>query len=359
VGSCGTILSSPDGKSWSDGQTGSLGFLEAVTYANGKYVTVGSAVDGSSVIKSSTDGVTWIDQPSPSTGGLFFVTYGGGQFVALGNDLICSSDGAHWTKCVSAAAGQFRSIAMVDGLAIAVGDGGAIVRSKDGVNWIEQPSASTNSLGSIVYGNGEFVVVGDSGFIATSRDGVSWVLQQSGTAESLIRIAYGDGRFVAASHRGTVVTSTDGVNWTQGSRLWVNDLLFAKGQFVAIGNDCCGGWSPIGTSSDGLNWTVRSPVTANYLRGICYGDNQFFVVGDYGTILQSDPWITLAISHEAGANLPGLSVQGPGGLRSTIQASTDLVLWREVTNAIPSGVFHPPTGLGDRMFFRAYSNSTP
>jgi hypothetical protein len=47
VGSYGTILTSPDGVSWTARASGTSNFLNGVTYANGLFVAVGEAAPSS------------------------------------------------------------------------------------------------------------------------------------------------------------------------------------------------------------------------------------------------------------------------------------------------------------------------
>jgi hypothetical protein len=154
--------------------------------------------------------------------------------------------------------------------------------------------------------------------IITSGDGVNWVLRLSGIAGGLCRIAYGNGQFVAMGNDGTILTSSDGVNWTQRQSAW----------------------------------------NQRYGGALAYGNGHFVAVGANGTIFASGEIITLTIAPNSNSSLLSLSLEGPTGLDYSIQSSTDLVSWHEVTKitnqsskVILDGL---PVGAG-RTFYRAYS----
>ena len=57
VGDSGTILTSPDGTSWTKRTSGTSEFLSGVTYGNGLFVTVGNE----GTIFTSPDGIYWTE----------------------------------------------------------------------------------------------------------------------------------------------------------------------------------------------------------------------------------------------------------------------------------------------------------
>jgi hypothetical protein len=113
------------------------------------------------------------------------------------------------------------------------------------------------------------------------------------------------------------------------------------------------------TSADGVNWARRPAWQQVPLHGVAYGAGHFVAVGEYGTILQSGSIVNLEIRPSAGTGLLSFSLEGPSGLDYTIQTSTNLISWRDVTkisNAQSSKVILdglPVTS--DRQFYRATS----
>jgi hypothetical protein len=112
-GSPGTMLTSPDGETWTNQNTGISSL--ALHYANGVFTT------GKHY---STDGITWNTATNSQTP--INITYGNGYFYAVTqNNSIFSY-------------------------------------SKDGINWTSVNSATTNSWTSIAYGDNKFITVGNS-----------------------------------------------------------------------------------------------------------------------------------------------------------------------------------------------------
>jgi hypothetical protein len=113
------------------------------------------------------------------------------------------------------------------------------------------------------------------------------------------------------------------------------------------------------TSPDGITWTSRDSPRGNDLNGIAFGNGYFVAVGTTGTILQSGPIINLSVTPNPSTRLLSLSLEGPGDLDYTIQTSTDLISWQDVTTIArsPSGKIvldGLPMGSGN-MFYRVLS----
>jgi hypothetical protein len=174
VGDPGTILTSPDGNSWTQRTSGISKYLYGVTYGNRLFVTVGD----SGTILTSSDGNSWTQRNSGISKYLYGVTYGKGLFVTVGLS-------------------------------------GTILTSPDGTTWTQRNSGTSDLLIGVTYENGLFVTVGESGTILTSPDGTTWTERTSGTPEYLIGVTYGNGLFVTVGYLGTIFTSTDGTSWTK------------------------------------------------------------------------------------------------------------------------------------------------
>ena len=98
---------------------------------------------------------------------------------------------------------------------------------------------------------------------------------------------------------------------------------------------------------------------ADRVQAIAYGNGHFVVVGSDGTILQSGSIITLSITPTASTGLLSLSLEGPTGLDYTIQTSTDLISWRDVTKITSAQsnkvILDGLPATSERLFYRAYS----
>jgi hypothetical protein len=102
VGESGTILTSPDGTTWTERTSGTSDYLIGVTYGNGLFVIVGY----SGTILTSSDGTTWTERTSGTsqyTVNLYRVTYGNNTFVTVGysGTILTSTDGTSWTSRTS------------------------------------------------------------------------------------------------------------------------------------------------------------------------------------------------------------------------------------------------------------------
>jgi hypothetical protein len=116
-------ITSTDGLHWS-GQ-GTANTMIALTYGQDQFVET----RGGSVL-TSPDGVTWTQRTTGTGYTLYGLTYGSDQFVAVGEGSIVSSpDGVGWTVRHGGEPYILRSVAYGKGRFVAVGDGGVILQS--------------------------------------------------------------------------------------------------------------------------------------------------------------------------------------------------------------------------------------
>ncbi|WP_237391563.1 X2-like carbohydrate binding domain-containing protein [Paenibacillus dendrobii] len=95
----GLIYTSTDGQSFNAGTIG--GYINGLTYGQGKFVAVGVDGNNNGYIGVSTDGVNFITKSLPANSKeLTSVAFGGGKFVAAGYGgmILTSSDGEIWTR---------------------------------------------------------------------------------------------------------------------------------------------------------------------------------------------------------------------------------------------------------------------
>ena len=304
---------------------------EGIAYGNNLFVAVGSA----GMILTSPDGFTWTRGTSPAANSLHAITYADKQFVAVGDGVILTSpNGFNWAFR-SYGFLNLRAITFANGQFVAVGGcpgRSTVVTSPDGITWTQRGVGSINSLYclyGVTWGNNQFVVVGDSGTIVTSPDGVAWTHRSSvnkrvpcrrrlpeqsicgggswrndteftrrlnwtnrsaGTSLAFRAITCHKDEFVVVGDWGTILTSPDTVNWTTratGTYPALSCIAYGSEQLVAGGLE----GTPILTSPDASTWTIRNwgwgDSFSSTLRAVCYGNNQFVVVGHGGTVLTS------------------------------------------------------------------------
>ena len=336
----GTLLNSTDAWNWTGTPVALLPtYPRDLAYVNGTFVCVGEQQ-----IAFSADGVNWTNLVNPTNiGNLITITYGDGRYVA-GSEyrtVWTSLDGVDWTN----PAPNLSISPYVSDVHVAFGNGvfvgaagyeGDILTSPDGLNWTVQ-QIGTNA-GNYIYfydikfGGGRFVTVG-SGAIATSLDGTNWLFQLNNYSPS--QVACGNGTFVAVGYSGAV-TSQDGTNWTPTLSGTLNDVAFADGFFVAIGSGTqtagLSTESPIWISADGFNWTLKHSNTPLGLSMIAFGDSTFEILGANNLLLQSDPFVQLAIGFQLS---PQISISGPTNRTYRIDYAATLSgnpNWQTLTN---------------------------
>jgi hypothetical protein len=278
------ILTSPDGKVWSESLSARGKDIIRVAYVNGIFVAWSRGF-----LFSSTDGNTWEEMgPAP----------------------LCIAEGDCLDSGVECA---INSMTYGADTYVAVCSSGRMFSSPDGINWLQCTATSPEGLreGLVVYGNGTFVAIGVSGTALVSTDGIQWTDASAMPPETeytlsynLSAVVFGHGLFVAVgtgSHStgsgkfdipelySLVFTSPDGLNWTQilpeGTPPGLFDVAYGNSQFAAVGFD-----GLVVTSRDGFNWVAQNVYEAgnNQLNAISFGKNTFVSVGEKSTILQSD-----------------------------------------------------------------------
>ena len=166
----------------------------------------------------------------------------------------------------------------------------------NGQTWTKAFCATSYPIG-IVYGNNRFVVVGNSSIIYTSTDGIHWDETVSGVTVPIRDLVYAGGQFVAVGDldgypahcyrdTATILTSTDGLFWKiRPSDTTVNlkGVTYGNGRYVAVGDRLT-----IVTSVNGLTWDkVIGPVLNHYLRDVTFGNGAFVAVGGINIVTGS------------------------------------------------------------------------
>jgi hypothetical protein len=274
VGESGTILTSPDGNSWTSRTSVTSEDLRGITYGNGLFVGVGE----SGITPTSSDGTSWDLRGTRTSVFLKGVTYGKGLFVGVGESgtVVTSPDGTTWTERNSGTSDHLNKVTYGNDTFVTVGYG-IILTSSDGITWTERNSGTylfdPKFLG-VTYGNGLFVTVGWFGIIRTSSDGTSWTERNSGTSDYLRGVTYGNRLFVTVGDNGIIVTSPDGTTWTErtsGTSKRFRGVTYGNGLFVTVGKS-----GTIHTSIDGIywsertSWTERTSGTSETLYGVTY-----------------------------------------------------------------------------------------
>ena len=177
------IANSSDGRVWTFGTT-ERGELRGVAWDGRQFVAIGESPNLSgyqipAVILTSPDGFTWAERDSGTTQDLYDVVWGGNQFVAVGNGsssgngiqaiILSSPDGITWTAQNSGTTNDLKAITYGDGQYVTVGLNGTILTSSDGNTWTAQHSGTSAGLYGVAWGDDRLVAVGTSGTILISQ----------------------------------------------------------------------------------------------------------------------------------------------------------------------------------------------
>jgi hypothetical protein len=266
------------------------------------------AVGLQGTILTSPDGETWTKQNSDTDANLYDLIYGAGQLVVVGQNgtILTSQNGINWISRAFGFGGDFRGITYSEGQFIVVGTGGIIATSSDAITWIPKKSNSAYDLRGVTHGSiptstipilaGEtiaslelLIAVGANGTILASPDkGESWYPQtlSDGDAGALFtEVTYGSERFFATKEKLEILISQNGINWTARAQInygYGTGTACLNGLFIHTSNNGYG-VVRLFVSSDGITWTSRFYREIGTACGGTYANGLFVFVGGYGT----------------------------------------------------------------------------
>ena len=280
------------GLTWANVAAASVGNLQGIDYADGRYVAVSDTGTG----LASTDAVTW----SPIT-----VLSSNARAIAhIGNNLVAvgasptstgaaawSTDGLTWTAAnTTAVTLPLHGVIGGGTRFIGLGEGGHLYNSTDGQSWAALTTIpGVGNLNSGVFGGGRYVAVGDNGYIADSTDSVAWLAGQvvvvNNVGINLHGVAWTGTQYIAVGDSQIIASSTDGAHWIPRTSALTGTLrsvaVSATGEIVIVGDN------GIESSEDGVTWTARDEAGAAALAGITFGNGKFAAVGTASAIKTS------------------------------------------------------------------------
>jgi hypothetical protein len=98
-------------------------------------------------------------------------------------------------------------------------------------------------------------------------------------------MVFANGQFIAVGDNGMASISPDGTNWTESATATttsLNAIAFISGLFVAVGEN-----GVVESSNDGANWVLGTSGITNSLLSAAYGNGRFAAVGVNGAIIAS------------------------------------------------------------------------
>ena len=223
VGQAGKILESLDGLAWRVASSPSSRDLRAVVYHFDRFVAVGGDYSVGAETLESRDGVTWTrpDLPAPLHL-LTDIASDGASLVAIGHEgadrqtfgAFTWAEGAGWQQRIDGGLSNFGFNAVAAGTpAFAMIGLGSAVTSLDAIDWTYAPIFQGTAMRGLTYAGTGWIAVGDAGQVLLSPDAAQWSLYASGVAVDLQGVASDGGLHVAVGGAGTILASTDGVLW--------------------------------------------------------------------------------------------------------------------------------------------------
>jgi len=206
TGDTGTILTSPDGQTWTSQTSGVTVSLNGATiHAGATYVVVGD----SGTILTSPNAVTWTAQPTGITldfNDVYSVFLGSGAdktvVAGQGGYVLASDDTISWNPVLMGSVN-------VNGISTNVSD---LYRAK----YFTWRNTSLINLATYVF-------VGDNGTVLTTDDLTNWTLAATGSTAHLRDIIYDVVNFYVAGDSGLTVLATDDlINFTSYSARFAN-----------------------------------------------------------------------------------------------------------------------------------------
>ena len=262
------------------------------------------AVGAEGTILTSPDGISWTRQSLGDTKFLYDVEYNGSVWMAIGvesggsgggcGEAYSSSDGYNWTVHDLGCPDALQGLGWSGSQWVAVGYFGQAFTSSDGVNWTatQTGNSSTPGMWDVEWddASGEWYAVGSSGVVRASSNGTNWTNVSSPGNDDLHGLTTGGSHWIVVGENGTLARSPVGTGtWSSvstGTSALIKDVLFTGSQYVAVGA-LAGPNSLVLTSSNGTQWTNQAIPTTNTLRGLTWTNGLWIAVGDAGVIFTS------------------------------------------------------------------------
>ncbi len=228
---------SSDGITWTKGayqlyMNGFYSYLYSLSFCNGLFFTLGD----SGTIITSPDGITWTKQNSNTFNVLKSVAYGDSVYVIGGENktFLLSHDAVTW-EVVTTEDGCYEDI---NSVAFGKDQFVAVSRnmyfSPDGRNWTEQKLNIKYNFNSILYSDNKFTAVGDIGMIIGSDDGNDWFLyhlldkNEQVSTRILSQHLEGDSKYKSKLNTTEITAKIQATNFIYSRRL---PNSFSQGEF--------------------------------------------------------------------------------------------------------------------------------
>jgi autotransporter-associated beta strand protein len=344
VGTHGTLMTSPDGITWTRRTLPVVTNLNAVTWTGEEWVVVGD----NGLVMTSVNTLNW-ELRSLNTGAdiydvvwthvskLIAVGENGSLYVSI-PDYATDRTKLAWTLMNTGTAETLRAVASnaASGF-LAVGDNGTMVTSANALAWTSFTQGSSHFYGAAAKAD-LFVAAGVGGVTYTSADLLNWTLGSIGVINDTRDLHWTGSQFVASASGGVIRLSSDGSTWTSGNSVITRRLestILAGSTWLSVGDS-----GSIQTSATGTAWTSRTSGPGQFVENVTRTASQFVAVGQNGNVLTSPDGITWTqqtspVSQRLKSVASSGSIIAAVGQAGRIISSTNGTLWTQVTS--PTG----------------------
>lgn len=283
----GIYYTSATGAFWTDRSANLVSAPLGAGKVGNTYLTIsyGGRIDGQTSLG------TWT--ASHSTGLANSVSdfaHNGSLFVAIGpNCSWTSTDGTAWTQHIQSNF-DARRISWDGSRFVTAGNG--VWKSTDGITWTNTFPVDTTGKAAFFTCTtllGKTFICGfdqatTNVISAYSTDGTTW--NPANMMVPCLDFTTDGSRIIGVGWFGGVITSTDGSSWSPLTVTLANgedfsSITYSSGLFVAVTT-----YGNIFTSANASNWQFREAAPDGLLR-IVRTSNEFFAVGQHGTVLRS------------------------------------------------------------------------
>ena len=225
-----SILTSPDGATWTEAYSETGIFMLGVAHSPSTLVAVGvdSPIPTQGTMVGSQDGIHWSPISGALTNQLYQdITWGDPGFLAVsqGLDAAMSTDGQSWNRV--AVPTEFHRIAWGNGTYIALGNS-AIGLSENGIDWefVPYPFDINGELPRDVYWlEGEFFLAGPGDRISISPEGRNWDVHSTQSGLDVVSVTRRGSWIYATGGFGTILASSNYQSWSEQESGTTNPLL--------------------------------------------------------------------------------------------------------------------------------------
>jgi hypothetical protein len=285
TGATNTLLTSPDGITWTSRTLTGSTFTITAPHRNGALLC---AIDEANNRFTSTDGATWIQNGQLAQGGSgtmrashAALNPNDGTVNIFSRNIVTSANGFMFDVTNGTSVGDTQTLGSVTGSSTGYATNGSIflfsgvcgssylwkTTTRKGASSIVQAYGSSAASLGAVFGAGLFAVTDSNGTgVYTSPDATTWTSR--GTSARYIYFA--NGLFLANDGH-LLWTSTNGTTWTSRTVTGIgtnaiSQIVYGNGLYVLVANT-----GFIATSPDGTTWTSRTSGTTNRLNGVYFG----------------------------------------------------------------------------------------